>query len=143
MTGDLPDYTTEIVISLTMQEQDLTNLPVIPRPKGGVLAKGDITTGASYVSVAEAVITSGKQFQITKILVSCTKDVQYKLVWDSTDIGAEVIVPATVPFTDWFPWDYYLMLGNGSKKIQLQAKYPTGGEAGTCHAEINGEEITP
>ena len=30
--------------------------------------------------------------------------------------------------------------GDGSKKFELQAKYPTGGTAGTVHAEICGEE---
>lgn len=143
MAKGLPDYTRSIVVSVTVDEPDLANLPVIPRPKGGVIGKGDITTAADYATVAEVVITNGKQFQLTKILISCTEDVQYKLVWDTTTISAEVIVPADTPFTDWFPWDYYLMLGDGSKKFKIQAKYPTGGSAGTCHAEFNGEEVTP
>jgi len=139
MVNDLPDYTKLIAISVDLPE----NQQVIPRPKGGVQAVGDITTTASYQTVAEYAVTDDKQLQLTKIMISCDKDVQYKLVWDSTDMSIEVIVPSNTPFTDWFPWDYYLMMGDGIKKIKLQAKYPTDGEAGTCFGEIIGEEVTP
>ena len=114
---------------------------IIPRPKGGILEKGSVTTTSSYKTVASRTVTDGKELQLAKILVSCDKDVQYKLVWDGSDISAEVIVTANIPFTDWYPWDYYTMEGDGAKQLLLQAKYPTGGAAGTCYGEIVGEEV--
>ena len=114
---------------------------IIPRPKGGVHEKGSITTSASYQTVASRTVTDGKELQLAKILVSCDQDVHYKLVWDGSDISAEVIVSGNVPFTDWFPWDYVEMKGDGARQLELQARFPSGGSAGTCHAEMVGEEV--
>jgi len=139
MVSGLPDYTRYVTqnVDIPASEQG----PVIPRPKGGVLKKGSVTTTASYQTVASHVVTNGKTFQLAKILVSCDTDVMFKLRWNGADISAEVYVPAKVPFTDWFPWDYYAMVGDGVKIFDIQAKYPSGGSAGTCHVEIVGEEV--
>jgi len=156
--ADLPDGTRTpiltdikgriVVVSwpgLPLEVKQLTraNLQVeaVPRPKGGVLAKGNVTTTSSYQTIASRTVTNGETFQLAKILISCTQGVQYKLRWNGTDISAEVIVPANVPWTDWFPWDYYNMEGDGAKIFDIQVKYPTDGAAGTCHAEIVGEEV--
>jgi len=116
-------------------------LQVIARPKGGILAKGNVTTTSSYATVASRTVTNGKTFQVAKILVSCDQDVMYKLRWNAGDISAEVYVTAKTPFTDWFPWDYYSMVGDGAKAFDVQVKYPSGGSAGTCYIEILGEEV--
>jgi len=127
-------YATDVVpVSLTDQE-------IIPRPKGGILEKGSATTTDTYATVASVTVTIGKQFQLAKIIVSCPEDVMYQLVWDGSAISAEVYVSGKIPFTDWFPWDYYEMIGDGTKTFEIQVKYPSGGTAGTCHAEIVGEE---
>jgi len=123
-------------VSVTLSQQD-----IIPRPKGGILAKGSGTTTASYATVASRVVTNGKSFQLAKILVSCNQDVMYKLRWNGTDISAEVLLSAKIPLTDWFPWNYYSMPGDGAKIFDIQVKYPSGGSAGTCFAEIVGEEV--
>jgi len=138
MVSDLPDYTRYIAFNVNIPDVQIG--PVIPRPKGGILEKGSITTTANYQTVATRTVTDEKTFQLAKILVSCNKDIQYKLRWNETDISAEVYVPGTIPFTDWFPWNYYEMIGDGAKAFDIQAKFPTGGEAGTCEAEIVGEE---
>jgi len=78
---------------------------------------------------------------LAKILVSCAEDVMYKLQWNGVDITAEVYVSGKIPWTDWFPWEYYSMIGDGVKKLEILVKYPTGGAAETCYAEIVGEEI--
>jgi len=140
MVYDLPDYYS-YVVPINVQIPEGQEQKIIPRPRGGILEKGSITTTGSYQAVASRTVTNGKSFQLAKILVSCDKDIMFKLVWDGSDIGAEVIVPGGIPFTDWFPWDYYAMNGDGSKKLEIQAKYPSGGSAGTCFCEIVGEEV--
>jgi len=139
MVGDLPDYTKYVTPAPIPPPAEQG--PLVPRPKGGVLEKGSLTTTDTYQTVASRTVTSGKQFQLAKILVSCDKDVMYKLRWSNADVSMEVYVPGTVPFPDWFPWDYVTMVGDGSKKFEVQVKYPAGGSAGTCHAEIVGEEV--
>ena len=111
-----------------------------PHPQGGKRAKGSLTTGAAYATVCSLTPVTGKYFQVCKILVSCDKDVQYKLQFGGVDISIEVILSANTPFPDWFAWNAYSCLGDGAKTFAIQAKYPTGGSAGTCFAEIHGEE---
>jgi len=138
--GDLPDYNqyvTPVTVSIPPGQESLT----IPRPKGGVLEKGSVTTTGTFQTVASRVVTDGRTFQLAKILVSADEDVIYKLRWNGTDISAEVYVTAKLPFTDWFPWDYYTMLGDGIKVFDIQVKYPDGGSEGTCFCEIVGEEV--
>lgn len=137
--GDLPDYTRQIAINVDVEQPSL--LEVIPRPKGEIIEKGSVTTTTSYQTVASRVVTDGSTFQLAKIVVSCPEDVMYKLRWNGTDISAEVYIAGKLPFTDWFPWDYYTMEGDGAKTFDIQVKYPTGSAADTCHAEIVGEEV--
>ena len=147
---DLPDGSTgpllcdvkgRLYVRLDQIDAEDGSLPVIPRPKGGILAKGSVTTTGTYASVAEKTVTDGLTLQLAKIVVSCPEDVLFKLVWSDEIIGAEVYVSGKIPFVDWFPWDYHTMVGDGSKKLEIMAKYPSGGAAATCHAEIVGEEV--
>jgi len=124
-----------------LPDQVSSCIPVIARPKGSIIAKGNVTTGASYATVASRTVTNTKTFQLAKIIVSCDQDIYYKLRWNAVDISAEIYVAGTIPFTDWFPYDYYSMLGDGAKAFDIQVKYPSGGSAGTCFAEIVGEEV--
>jgi hypothetical protein len=137
--ADLPDYTRQIAINVDVEQPSL--LEVIARPKGEIIEKGSVTTTTSYQTVASRVVTDGLTFQLAKIVVSCPKDVMYKLRWGGTDISCEVYVTGELPFTDWFPWDYHDMEGDGVKVFDIQAKFPTGGTAATCHCEIVGEEV--
>lgn len=139
MGNDLPDYTKYITQNITIPEVEQG--PVIPRPKGGIRGKGSVTTTSAYATIVTRTVTNAKTFQLAKILISCTEDVQYKLRWAGSDISAEVIVPADTPWTDWFPWDAYDIDGDGSKAFDIQVKFPTGGLAGTCNAEYMGEEV--
>mgnify|MGYP000058807390 CR=1 FL=1 len=114
---------------------------VIARPMGGIRVSDSITTTSSYQTVVEYKITPDAVFHLTKILVSCDQDVLFKIVWNDKDISPEIYVKAGVPFTDWYPWlwpDENRPLKGGT--IKIQAKYPSGGSAGTCYAEIVGEE---
>jgi len=138
--GDLPDYNqyvTPVTVNIPAGQENV----VIPRPKGGVLEKGSVDTTNTFQTVASRTVTSGQKFQLAKIVVSGDEDVIFKLRWNNADIGAEVYVTGKLPFTDWFPWDYYTMLGDGAKAFDIQVRYPDGGTAGTCFAEIVGEEV--
>ena len=64
----------------------------------------------------------------------------FKLLWDEDDVSIEYYVMGKLPFTDWFSWGWQPCEGDGVKKFELQAKYPSGGTVGTVHAEICGEE---
>jgi len=139
MTGDLPDYTKYIAFNVNIPDVNIG--PVIPRPKGGILEKGSITTSGTYQTVASHVVTNLKTFQLAKILISCDEDIMYKLTWSGADVSTEVYVSSKIPFTDWFPWNYKTMLGDGIVTFTIEAKYPSGGGAGTCYAEIVGEEV--
>jgi len=119
---------------------------VIARPKGGVLRTGFIninTAWADFVTVVEYTVPDDYKFELAKILVSCPEDVRYRLRWGTTVISAEVFVTGGIPFTDWFPWDYYpeRMHGDGTRTFQIQVIDPTGAAAGMCHAEIVGERV--
>jgi len=114
---------------------------VIPKPTGEKSAKGSISTTDSYQTVCELTVTRDKTFHPCKLTVSCDQDVMVKIRFDGEDISIEYYVTAGLPFTDWYPWDWNPCVGDGTKKVDVQAKYPTGGSAGTCYAEICGEEV--
>ena len=137
MGGDLPDYTKYITQTVIIP-QSLQG-PVIPRPKGGVQVKGSATTTASYATIVEYEVTEDYFFELAKIALSCKEDTWVKVRWDGTDISIEYLVAGKLPFTDWFPWDWYEMLGDGVKKIDIQVKYNTA--AATAYAELVGEEV--
>lgn len=137
MSPGLPKWTQFITqnIEIPAAEQG----PVIPRPKGGVLKKGYVTTTAAYQVVADHTPTDGKQFMLTKILASPEQDTWISLWWNGVRISPEILLTGKIPFTDWFPWDYEAMIGDGSKKFEVKAKYYT--TEGYCGAEIVGEEV--
>lgn len=114
---------------------------VIPKPKGTTKAKGHATTTASYAAIVSITVTKDKTFHPAKVVVSCAQDVLFKLVWDGEDVSPEYYVMAKLPFTDWFPWGWEPCEGDGTKKFELQAKYPSGGVAADCQAEVCGEEV--
>lgn len=113
---------------------------VVARPKGGKSSKGNITTTGAYQSVTNYIVTKDKKFSLSKTLVTCDEDAWIKVTWDGATIGAEISTAGKIPFPDWYPHKYHDIVGDGTKKVEIYAKYPSGGSAGTCHAEIVGEE---
>jgi len=107
----------------------------------GYPKKGNVTTTAAYQMVVEYEVPANYKYMLSKILISCPEDVMYRIRWDGTAKSAEVYVAGGIPFTDWFPWGYIKMWGDGTKKIDIQVKYPTGGAAADCHAELIGEYV--
>ena len=121
---------------------------MIARPKGDVLVKAFDDTEADWTvvgegtdEVAEYTVPNDFKFELAKILVSCPNDMLYRLRWNEVVISAEVYVTGGIPFTDWFPWDYYNMRGDGVTTFDIQVMFPAGGAAAECHVEIVGETV--
>jgi len=116
---------------------------MIARPKGGVRETDSVTTTLAWQVVVTYTVPAGVvsdwKFELAKILVSCPNDVLYRLRWNGVVISPEVYVTGGIPFTDWFPWDYENMRGDGVKAFDIQAQFPVGGAAALCHGEIVGE----
>lgn len=120
---------------------------VIPKPTGPIVQKGSLATPTTeYQKVAEYTVTKDKRFQLAKIAVSCSEDIIVQLFWGEEALSIPYYIMAKLPFTDWFPLDYYLVTheeflkGNGNTKLALKAKIPSGGTAAEVNAEIVGEE---
>ena len=139
MSPGLAAFTRYMAVNVNVPPME--QAPVIPRPKGGVLEAGSITSSATYQTVAEATITKDKQFHLSKIVVSCEDAAWIIIRWAGTQIGCARLLDDKTVLIEHFPWDYYKMLGDGAKKVEIQAKqYDT---AGTVEAELVGEEVTP
>ena len=118
---------------------------VIAKPSGVKTVKGSVTTTSTYQDVGDCkhVVTKNKVFKLTKISASCSEDVMVKIVFGTEDISIEYYIMAKLPFTDWLPegWNKDRLIGDGSKEIKIQAKYPTGGTSATVYSELSGEEV--
>jgi len=144
-TRELIETITRQVVTATVTEIREVIKEVIPKPTGSLRDYGSKTTTADYVTIAKIKPSQGKRFKLTKIIVSCSEDVMFKLLWAGQDLGPETYVMAKLPYADWFPYGYKTkdnkeLLGDGSDLIELQVKYPSGGSAATCYGELSGDE---
>jgi len=117
---------------------------VIPRPKGEKTLRGSVTTGATFAVVGNCTrtIPNGKVFHVAKLALSCDQDAVAKIVFPvGTDISIEYKISGKVPVTDWFSKGEKICVGDGSKALRVEGKYPTAGVAGDLHAELTGEEV--
>jgi len=123
-------------------------ISVIPQPEGRITKQGSITTSSTFQVICDYSPSSEKRFHLTKIAISCSEDVVAQVFWKGNQ---EITIPYTVmgklPFTDWFPFNYWedditkKIAGDGTSKIELKAKYPSGGAAATCDGQFVGEEV--
>jgi len=135
--SDLPDYTKYFSVSPVVPPDDAGT--TIISPKGGVLTKGAAETTAAYATFASHVVTTLKKFQLSKIVVSAETAAWVRFRWNGTVISAERLMDDITILIEHFPYDYYAMLGDGTKAFDIQAKYDTA--AGTMNVEIVGEEV--
>lgn len=136
--GDLPDYhqyVSQVSVEIPEGEESVS----IFRPKGGILEEGNVTTTASFVTVASRTVTDDLQFQLAKLMVSAEYSTWIRLKWNGAQIGEDRLIDDRTVLIEHFPWDYYTMVGDGSKLFEVQVKYYE--TAGKCHAEIVGEEV--
>jgi hypothetical protein len=146
--ADLPDGTRgplltdvkgRLIVVQYEKDRTITDGQIKPRPKGGIVAKGSITSAAAYATVASRTVTNLKQFQLAKVVISAEKAAWFKYRWAGVDISCERLMDDKTIVLEHFPWDYYTMTGDGAKAFEVQAKYYS--EAGTVNAEIVGEEV--
>lgn len=116
---------------------------VVPRPKVTRTLKGNVTTGASFAVVGNATYTvpDGKVAQLAKLTLSCDQDAVAKITFPTgTDLTIEYKVSAKSPTEFWFAQQEKVCVGDGSKVLRVEGKYPTGGSAGDLHADLGIEE---
>jgi hypothetical protein len=120
-----------------------TQAEIIPRPKGDKVLRGSATTTASYAVVGNCkrTVTNGKTFNVAKIAISCVSDAVAKITFGGSDISIEYAISGKIPLTDWFSQGEMQAIGDGSKVLQVEAKYPSGGSADTVYATLAGEEV--
>lgn len=121
------------------KDRTISSGQISVRPTGGVLEKGSVASAAAYATVASRVVTDGKEFQLSKIVVSAVKAAWVKYRWDASDISCERLLDDKTILIEHFPWDYYEMEGDGAKAFDVQTKYETA--SGTVNVEIVGEEV--
>lgn len=121
-------------VPITISGQD-----IIPRPKGGFRASGEITSGAAYATVATRTVTSGKKFQVSKILVSVEKAAWIIHRWNASQVGCARLLDDKTTLIEHFPYDNFNLLGDGAKAFDVQAKQYS--EAGLVDVEVVGEEV--
>jgi len=116
---------------------------VVPLPKGQKVLRGSMATDADYAVVGDCYreIPNGKTFKITKIALSCDQDAIAKITYGDEDISIEYVITAKIPVTDWFAENEKAAVGDGTKTLQIEGKYPSGGSTGTLGAELIGQEV--
>lgn len=144
VSPEVKDLITQIV-NMTVTTMEEVVREVIAKPTGKIRNYGSETTTDSYATVVKLKPKQGSIFKPTKMLVSCPEDVMCQLKWGGEELGPEIYVMAKLPFTDWFPYGFRTkqdkdLAGDGNQEFELTVKYPSGGTAATCHAEISGDE---
>ena len=119
---------------------------VIAQPEGRIVAQDSITTTDTFATICSYTPKDGKRFHLTKIVVSCEEDVIAQVLWKGEqEITIPYVVMGKLPFTDWFPFNYWeedavkKIIGDGTSKIELKAKYVSTGA--TCYGQLVGEEV--
>lgn len=114
---------------------------VVARPKGNKRAYNTsaVATGADYAKICELLVTKDKTFDLAYFSCGCDQDIWVKLLWGGSVITPEIPVMAKTMPQFWVPSEYQKVVGDGTKKFELQAKQITA--TGSAFGEIVGEEV--
>jgi len=113
---------------------------VVAKPSGNISVSNSVVTTGEFQTAVEYTPNAGKQFMLTKIVVSCWQEVEAQIFWADEPITPIYEISGGIPFTDWFPYDYKNIIGDGVSKIELKVRFPEGGVSAKCYCEIVGEE---
>ena len=113
---------------------------VVAKPSGKISVSNSVVTTGEFQTAVEYTPNAGKQFMLTKIVVSCWQEVEAQIFWAGESITPIYEISGGVPFTDWFPYDYKNIIGDGASKVELKVRFPEGGVSAKCYCEIVGEE---
>jgi len=125
---------------VSAQLTEVVPMNVVAKPSGKISVSNSVVTTGEFQTAVEYTPNAGKQFMLTKIVVSCWQEVEAQVFWAGEPITPIYEISGGVPFTDWFPYDYKKMVGDGVSKVELKVRFPEGGVSAKCHCEIVGEE---
>lgn len=142
---DLPDWTNEVHVIIATAEEpssivDIGLASIIPLPKGDIEEKGTgiATNTSTYVSVVSRTITDEKTYHLAKITMPLTNAHLLKVIVAGTDIQ-RFYGSKEGSFVMFFIYGEITLLGDGSKKVDIQAKAVSTGE--TVYANMYGMEV--
>ena len=145
MTDDLPDWTKDVHLSVTIEDTNPAEITVKDgfikvHPTGEIesIGAGVLTNAVSEVVIAERKITDGKDYHLAFVNVAPVND-HYIYVYTEGVKRATYYAHGTFPFIFWYPWGWNKIVGDTSKKLELKAKAVTTGE--TLLADFAGEEV--
>lgn len=96
---------------------------VIPKPVSNIRSFGCVAVDSKdFYEVTSIVIPSGKKLQLTKLSVSADDGVMVKVVFGEDDITMVYYISGTSVFTDWFPYNWNPIEGDGTTKLKVVAK---------------------
>jgi len=128
-----------IVVQLEKDRTITGNVNVIIKPEGSIADQGSLAaTTASYQDVVAYTVTNTKTFHLAKIKISVEKASWIKLMFDTTQLDAEILLDDKVIVIDWFPYTWRAMVGDGAKQFKIQAKQYSS--SGIVNASYCGEE---
>ena len=135
--ADFEDWTRGIAIDVTVEDPEYPS-KITGRPTSEIRVRDTETTiTASMVTIVEKVITDGKYFNLSKILVTWSgTDEQHIKVWMNTELVSEYYATAYV--IDWFAGGVRI-LGNDIKTVKIEAQAMATGAI--MIGFINGEEV--
>jgi len=145
MTDDLPDYTKDVHLTVTVEDTDPAEITVKDgyikvHPTGEIATKGAgvLTVLAAETVIAEREITDGKEYHLAFVNVAPVNDHWLYLFTEGVK-RATYYAHGGFPFIFWYPWGWNTITGDGSKKLEVRAKAVATGE--TLLADFAGEEV--
>jgi len=111
---------------------------IIPRPRCSLRAFGCTAVDSKdFYVIASITVPSGRRLHLTKIVASADDDVMIKIAFGGQDITGVYYVSGSTVLTDWFPYGWNPLTGDGSKQVAVLAK-ASFTSANVC-ADICGE----
>jgi len=130
----------DVLRRVAAQFAEAPMMNVVAKPSGKISVSNSVVTTGEFQTAVEYTPSAGKRFMLTKIVVSCWQEVEAQIFWADEPITPIYEISGGIPFTDWFPYDYKNIIGDGVSKVELKVRFPEGGVSAKCYCEIVGEE---
>jgi len=130
----------DMIRRVAAQFAEAPMMNVVAKPSGKISVFNSVVTTGEFQTAVEYTPSAGKRFMLTKIVVSCWQEVEAQIFWADEPITPIYEISGGIPFTDWFPYDYKNIIGDGVSKVELKVRFPEGGVSAKCYCEIVGEE---
>jgi len=111
---------------------------VTPLPIGNKTFDGSTdATSIDWSKITGYVVPDGRKFHLTKILFSCVFDTWFRIKWAGETKYGPILIPAKMPYPDWFPLSFLVCEGDGVKELSVEAKYYA--TSGYAYVQVVGE----